>query len=270
MTILNAYVAKGGVGFLGEGMNDALALKRADVGIVVNNACDIARQSADIILMEKGLKPILQAVRLSRKAYRRVFLYLICTLTGNIGTLFSLTIIALGSEQLPMLPVQILLNNLLTDVPLLLLMTDQLDERLCEKPIQHQLSHFLRTILIFGALSSAFDLIYFFLFRGEDLALFRTGWLVFSVLCELVLVFSLRTRTVAWKGVPPSLPLLFALGGCAIVVCLLPYLPGVHDLFALRPLSLSFLAGLMGLVGLYVCANEVCKFFLRKRHITFG
>lgn len=268
MTILNAYVDKGGVGFLGEGMNDALALKRADVGIVVNNACDIARQSADIILMEKGLHPILQAVRLSRTAYAHVFLYLVCTLAGNIGTLFSLSIVALVSSHLPMLPVQILLNNLLTDVPLLLLMTDRLDPHVSEKPIKHQLSQFFHTIIIFGALSSGFDLVYFFLFRSTELATFRTGWLVFSVLCELTLVISLRTKQLAWRGTRPSAPLTIGLILCALVACFLPYTPGIRELFALHPLPVTQFLGIMGLTLLYIVANEGCKFLLQKTRIA--
>jgi Mg2+-importing ATPase len=269
MTILNAYVEKGGVGFLGEGMNDALALKRADVGIVVHNACDIAKQSADMILMEKGLHPILQAVRLSRMAYAHVFLYLICTLTGNIGTLFSLSIVAMFSNHLPMLPVQILLNNLLTDVPLLLLITDRLDPHVSQKPIQHQLSHFFHTIVIFGALSSFFDLAYFLVFRSSEITTFRTGWLIFSVLCELTLVLSLRTKKPAWRGTKPSLPLAHALALCALVACSLPYLPGIRELFALHPLPLKQFTSLLGLVALYVLGNEGCKFFLQKHRMMF-
>lgn len=261
LSLINRHELYGTVGFLGEGINDALALKRADIGIVVNNASDVAIQSADILLTEKSLNPIVKAIQMSRRIYAHISTYLLCTLTGNIGTLISLTLVALFWKDLPMLPVQILLNNLLTDVPLILLITDNLGKDEYRKPVNHAPSAVFRTILVFGLISSCFDLIYFGLFNQYALETLRTGWFVSSVLAELVLVLSLRTKVAAWKSRSVSFKLGFALVFCSVLAIALPFIPVVSHIFSLVPLSISQLTVIISLIGAYFLVNEAVKRF---------
>ena len=263
--LINEHLDHGVVGFLGEGINDALALKRADIGFVVNNGSDVARQSGDVLLLERSLSPIVAAISLSRRAYIHIRTYLVCTLAGNIGTLISLTAVIVLWKQIPMLPIQILLNNLLTDLPLLLLITDTIDESLLNKPIQEHVRRFFTVIVAFAALSSLFDFIYFFAFKGYDLSILRTGWFIFSVIAELTAVYTLRSELPLFKSPKLSRPLSFALIICYIIAFILPFSP-LGPLFHLMPLTLMQLGILGGITIIYLGANEFMKFILTKTH----
>lgn len=264
LELINRHLLKDSVGFMGEGINDALALKKADVGVVVNNASDVARQSADLILTEKSLNPIIKAVQMSRRVYSHITTYLLCTLTGNIGTLFSLTAVALFWTDLPMLPVQILLNNLLTDVPLLLLITDHVSKLEAAKPIRQTAMSFFKKMVLFGLVSSIFDMIYFFTARGGDLDELRTGWFVFSVICELILVLSLRSKEFAWKAPKISLPLKAALILCSAIAIAFIYTPSISTIFSLVPLGATQIGVIFALALIYFGVNEACKIFIHR------
>lgn len=264
LALIDMHEKHGPVGFLGEGINDALALKRADVGMVVYNASDVARQSADVLLMEKSLNPIIHAIQMSRRVYAHIYTYLLCTLAGNLGTLFSLTAVALLWTDIPMLPVQILLNNLLTDVPLLLLVTDRLSKIDYTKPIDHSAREFFRQVTIFALISTAFDMLYFFIFKDQDLSVLRTGWFVFSVLCELILVMSLRSISSIWSAQKISKPLAIALACCAFVAVSLPFIPVIAKTFHLVRLAPSSMTIIVVLVLLYLTTNETYKYISRR------
>jgi Mg2+-importing ATPase len=261
--LIDQHEQHGVVGFLGEGINDALALKRADIGFVVSNASDVARQASDVILLEKSLQPIVTAVMMSRQAFIKVRTYLLCTLTGNLGTLFSLTAVVLISQQIPLLPIQILLNNLLTDLPLLFLITDKISKHSLQSPVKDEMRKFFQTIIIFAALSSVFDFIFFFFFRHYDITVLRTGWFVFSVFAELTLVLSLRSERPLFKA--PRISTIFA---AALIICFaaaiaLPYLP-VGSVFHFVPLSVVQVAVLFGITIIYLAVNELMKRVLRR------
>lgn len=264
LTLIDMHEKHGPVGFLGEGINDALALKRADVGMVVYNASDVARQSADVLLMEKSLNPIIHAIQMSRKVYAHIYTYLLCTLAGNLGTLFSLTAVALLWTDIPMLPVQILLNNLLTDVPLLLLVTDRLSKIDYTKPIDHSAKEFFRQVTIFALISTVFDMVYFFIFKEQDLPVLRTGWFVFSVLCELILVLSLRSTSSIWSAQKISKQLATALVGCALVAVSLPFIPFIAKTFHLVRLTPSSVVIIVTILFLYLTTNETYKYISRR------
>ena len=262
--LIDEHVDNGVVGFLGEGINDALALKRADIGFVVNNASDVARQSADVILLEKSLNPVATAVTLSRRAFIHLRTYLLCTLTGDIGTLISLTAVAIFWQQIPMLPIQILLNNLLTDVPLMFIVLDNLSEDEIKKPIRVQPRKFFNVIFIFAFLSSVFDFIFFFAFKHYDISIVRTGWFVFSVFAELTLVFSLRSELSFFKSPKISRVLLGVLGICYVVALVLPYI-AIGSVFHLMPLSLVQVGTIIGIMIAYFGMNELLKWLLFKK-----
>jgi len=262
--IIDQHVPRGVVGFLGDGINDALALKRSDIGFVVNNASDVARQSSDVILIEKSLNPIARAIMLSRQAYFHIRTYLLCTLTGNIGTLVSLTLVVLFWQQIPMLPIQILLNNLLTDLPLMFLIADTIASSSLTSPIENNPTTFFKIIFIYALLSSIFDFVFFFMFYHYDITILRTGWFVFSVLAEIALVLSLRSQLSIFKAPHLSKILGYSLIICSLVAIVLPFTK-FGELFSLYPLSLMQISLLLGIIGIYIIANEIVKKFVFKK-----
>ncbi len=262
--LIDEHLDHGVVGFLGEGINDAMALKRADIGFVVNNGSDVARQSGDVLLLEKSLNPVIAAVTMSREAFMKIRTYLLCTLTGNIGTLFSLTTVVVFWQQIPMLPIQILLNNILTDLPLMFLITDHISAESVKRPIRDEAKKFFKIIVIFAAISSLFDFIFFFTFRGYDISVLRTGWFVFSVVAELTLVFSLRSELSLFKSPKMSKILGVVLVACYITAIALPFL-SFGSLFKLIPLTVFQIGILIGIAVVYLGANELAKKFLFRK-----
>ena len=265
LALIDRHLAEGTVGFLGEGINDALALRRADVGIVVSNASDVARQSADIILLEKSLNPISVAIKQSRRVFEHIITYLLCTLTGNIGTLFSLTIISLWWKDIPMLPIQILLNNLLTDVPLMLLMSDALTPSVLAHPLHQNPRKMIKIIALFAFISTIYDLTYFMIFQNSEVSTVQTGWFVLSVIAELVLVLSLRSTLSIFKAPKMKLPLALTLCVCACLAIVLPFIPYVSKIFHFVPLPFSTIGYILGTGVLYLIINEIVKYFLFLR-----
>lgn len=264
--LIDEHLDHGVVGFLGEGINDALALKRADIGFVVSNASDVARQAGDVILLEKSLAPIRDAIRMSRKAFAHIRTYLLCTLAGNIGTLISLTVVVVLWQEIPMLPIQILLNNLLTDVPLMFLLADSISESLVRRPIRDEARKFFFLIFIFATLSSLFDFAFFFLFKGYQLEVLRTGWFVFSVLAELTLVFSLRSELSIFKSPKVARLLGWALVVCYVIALGLPFTT-LGSVFHLVPLSIIQVLLIVGLTSVYLFGNEVLKWVYRRTQV---
>lgn len=262
--LIDEHLDRGVVGFLGEGINDAMALKRADIGFVVNNASDVARQSGDVILLEKSLSPIIRAIQMSRRAFVHIRTYLLCTLTGNIGTLISLTSVVIIWQQIPMLPIQILLNNLLTDLPLMFLISDTLSEQMVSRPIRDEAKRFFGIIFVFALISSVFDFAFFFLFKQYDIVVLRTGWFVFSVLAELTLVFSLRSELSIFKAPKISKILGVVLVLCYAAAIVLPFV-GLGSVFHLVPLTLMQVGILLGVTVVYLVANELVKKVMFKK-----
>ncbi len=267
LEIINRHIEHGVVGFLGEGINDALALKRADVGITVSNASDVARQSADILLTEKSLAPIAKAVQLSRRAYLYITTYLLCTLAGNLGTLFSLTLVASFWHDLPMLPTQILLNNLLTDLPLALLITDALHKDSLKKPITQSPRALFKIVLVFAGISSLFDMTYFLgiAYFDAPTAVIQTGWFVFSVISELFLVLTLRRILNNMKLFSTSKTLGTAIIACFVTAFALPLLPMTRDFFKFQTLSMVICVSVIMLAIVQLFVNEI----IRKKYVTY-
>lgn len=267
LALMDRFLQMGPVAFLGDGINDALALKRADVGIAVDNASDIAKESADIILLEKDLSPILKSVGAGRKSLRNILTYIMYTLSGNAGTFFSLTVASFFYPVLPMLPIQILLNNLLTDLPLMLIITDNGDEYSMRHVPHFQPRKVLQRVLVFGLISSFFDLIYFTLYRGVSVEEFQTGWFVFSVLTELALILSIRSSRFIFKSPAMSVPLSFAV----IISLFLPFVFVYNTFFAhvfnFATLPFNTVAFLFYITLIYIAFNEIAKYFMRKRNL---
>lgn len=210
------------VGFLGEGFNDAPALKIADVGLVVKEATDIAREAADIILLGKGLHVIINGIKEGRLVFNNTLKYLQIVLSSNFGNFYSIAIASFFIDYLPMLPLQILLVNLLSDFPMIAIASDSIDISELRKPKRYNLKNLAFFIIIFGLISAPFDFALFLFFKHSP-ALLQTNWFIESVLTELVIITSLRTRLVFFKAKPMSRSLFALTIISAIAACIIPF-----------------------------------------------
>ena len=248
------------VGYLGDGINDAPALHAADVGISVDDAADVARAAADLILLEHDLSVVLRAVVQGRRAVRNVAKYVFMGSSSNFGNMLSMALAAVLLPFLPMLPVQVLLNNLIYDLSQTVLPFDTVDEEATSKPARWDNHLVARFMLVFGPLSSVFDLLTFYaLFKlfAAGQSLFQTGWFVESLATQILVVFAIRTRRPLLKSRPHSLLLAAALGLTAVALAL-PFTP-VGAWFGLIPLPPLFFLYLAVAVGAYLVLVEAAK-----------
>lgn len=182
------------VGFLGEGINDAPALKIADVGIVVAEASDIAREAADIVLLKQSLATIIDGIREGREIFANTVKYIKATLISNFGNFYAIAVASLIVTFLPMLPVQLLLLNLLSDFPMIAIATDTVDKTELRRPRSYQVREVVLVAMILGLVSMVFDFIFFGLFFRRGAEVLQSNWFIGSVITELLLIFSIRTR----------------------------------------------------------------------------
>jgi Mg2+-importing ATPase len=195
------------VGYMGDGINDAPSLKAADVGISVNNAVDIAKESADLILMHKSLDDLIKAVVEGRKTFANTLKYLMMVLSSNFGNAYSMSVASLVIPFLPLLPTQILLNNLIYDASQLSLPSDSVDDEDLKRPQRFEIKKVKRFMLIFGPVSSIFDFITFsillLVFRFNE-ASFQTGWFIESLATQVLVVYIIRTKRLPFIESRPS------------------------------------------------------------------
>jgi Mg2+-importing ATPase len=211
------------VGFLGEGINDAPALKIANVAIVVQGATDIAREASDIILLNKSLKVIIDGIKEGRETFANTSKYIKATLSSNFGNFYTVAIASLFINFLPLLPLQILLINLLTDFPMIAVAADTVDSEELISPRTYDIREIALVGTFLGIISSFFDFLFFALFVSISPQVLQTNWFMGSVLTELVFLFSIRTRLPIWKAKKPAF-ILFILTVIAFMTAiLLPY-----------------------------------------------
>lgn len=249
------------VGFLGEGINDAPSLKEAHVGLVVKGASDIATDAADIVLLKKDLKVIIDGIWIGRTTFSNIIKYIIVTISSNFGNFFSIALASLFLKHLPMLPIQILLVNLLSDVQMILIATDRVDIDELKKPPVYDIKHISFAIMLFALINSASDFVFFSLFSGYPPQVLQTNWFIESLWTELVLIFSLRTKKVFFKAARPSFGLVVLSGICFALSLILPYSVFGQRFFHFSPPSMHHLVVITGIVVGFFISNEIVKRF---------
>ncbi len=248
------------VGYLGDGINDAGALHLADVGISVDTAVDVAKSAAAIVLMDKDLAVLEHGVRLGRQTFANTLKYITTTVSANFGNVASMVVASAFLPFLPLLPRQILLLNFLSDIPSTTLAADHVDAEQLERPQRWDIGFIRDFMVLFGLLSTAFDLLTFaVLLQVFDAGstLFRSAWFVGSTLTELAVLLVLRTRRPAYRS-RPGRALLITSGVVAVVTIAIPYSTGA-SLLGLRPLPAAVLGSLVLITLAYVVAAEATK-----------
>ena len=247
------------VGFLGEGINDAPALKVANVALAVKGASDIANDASDIILLKKSLKVIVDGIKEGRSVFANTNKYIMSTLTSNFGNFFAMSAITLLIDFLPMLPLQILLVNLLSDFPMIAVATDNIDLESVRTPHKYNLKSFALIALLLGMVSTIFDFIFFGAFFRFSPSVLQTSWFIGSILTELLFIFSIRTKFFFLKSSPPSKILLGLALFAGLCTILIPFTSIGQHVFGFTKPSFSNLAIILGIAGVYLAVSETIK-----------
>jgi Mg2+-importing ATPase len=254
------------VGYLGDGINDAPSLHTADVGISVDGAVDVAKDAADIILLEHDLEVVERGVREGRRTFGNIMKYIMMGTSSNFGNMFSMAGASLILPFLPMLPIQVLLNNFLYDLSEVPIPMDEVDDELLAQPRHWDIKFIRNFMLVLGSVSSIFDFLTFglllWVFNATE-ALFQTGWFMESLATQVLVIFVIRTRGSPLRSRPNPL-----LAGTSLTVAavgiLLPY-TAIGRWFGFVPLPLTFLAALGATVVCYlVLAESVKRWFYRR------
>lgn len=254
------------VGYIGDGINDASAIKAADVGISVDTAVDVAKETADIVLLEKDLKVLHDGILEGRKTFINTLKYIFITTSANFGNMISVAATSLFLPFLPLLPKQILLLNLLSDLPAMAISSDSVDAEQLTKPRKWDTKLIQKFMIVFGIESSLFDLLtfgvllWFFKTTPER---FQTGWFLESVATEILILLVIRTQRTFLKSKPGNY-LLYAVLFVGIVTIILPYLP-IADSLGLSPLPWPMGVGMISIALLYALVAELTKHYFFRR-----
>lgn len=255
------------VAFLGDGVNDALALHRADIGISVESAADVAKDAADVLLLDKDLSVLANGVMEGRRIFANTIKYVLMGTSSNFGNMFSASVASVVLPFLPMLPGQILLNNLLYDTGQLAIPTDRVDPEQLRAPSHWDIAFIRRFMLTFGPISSVFDFATFalmiFVFSAAPPE-FRTGWFIESIATQTLIIFAIRTRRVPFFRSRPSLALAVASLAVVAVGAWLPFSP-VAGVLGFAPIPLPFFLALVGMIVAYLVLVEVAKVWFFSR-----
>lgn len=262
--IIELLQEKNKVGFLGDGINDGPGLKIANVALVVQGASDVAKQAADIILLKKDLKVIVDGIREGREIFSNTTKYITATLSANFGNFYAVAISSLLIDFLPMLPVQILLVNLLSDFPMIAMATDKVDAREIRVPQKYDLKSIIYLVIVLGLVSSIFDFLTFAIFSKASPAVLQTSWFMESILTELVFIFSIRSPKMFSRFTRPSAFLTGFIVFAGLITIILPFTGVGQNLIGfIRPTGVQ-MAIIVTLVISYLLSTESAKLAYNK------
>ncbi len=256
------------VGYLGDGINDAPSLKASDVGISVDNAVDIAKESADLILLKKSLAVLEDGVLEGRRTFANIVKYIKIGASSNFGNMFSMTGASLLLPFLPMLPIQILLNNFLYDISQVAIPSDEVDKSYLLKPRPWDVGYIKKVMYVFGPISSLFDFITFgamlLLYPGRQ-DLFHTGWFLESIFTQTLVVHVIRTDKIPFLESRPSRFMVLMSAGILALAAVLPYSPLAGAFGFVRPPA-SFFFCLFAILAAYLLVIQFAKNRFIKKH----
>jgi Mg2+-importing ATPase len=260
------------VGFMGDGINDAPALRTADIGISVDTAVDIAKEAADIILLEKSLMVLEEGVIEGRKTFANMLKYIKMTASSNFGNVFSVLLASAFIPFLPMLPMHLLVQNLLYDFSQIAIPFDNVDEELVKEPQRWNPGDIGRFMLFFGPVSSIFDImtycVMWFVFSAnspDHQTLFQSGWFVEGLMTQTLVVHMIRTRKIPFIQSMPGLPLLFTTSLIMAIGIFIPMGPFAHY-FKMQALPLSYFPILVAMLLGYMWLTQMMKDYYTRRY----
>ena len=265
------------VGYMGDGINDAPALRDADVGISVDTAVDIAKESADIILLEKSLTVLKEGVIQGRAVFGNIIKYIKMAASSNFGNMFSVLPASAFLPFLPMLPIQILILNMIYDISQLSLPWDRMDEEFLRKPRKWDASGLARFMVYIGPCSSVYDLLtYFvmwFVFKGYlvgpggvyvNAGLFQAGWFVESMMSQTLIIYMIRTRKIPFIQSTPTLPVILVTSLAIATACLIPFSP-LGAAVGFKPLPAGYWPYLAAMIVCYLTQTQLVKVFYMEK-----
>lgn len=262
--LIKKMIDQHNVGFLGEGINDAPAMKTVHVGLAVNNAVDIAKEAADVILLRKSLNVIIDGVEEGRTIVANTTKYLYVSLASTFSNFYTIAFVSFFIDFLPMLPLQILLVNILSDIPLIAIATDHVAAEDLKRPQTYNMKAIIVSVVLWAVMSSFFDAIFFASFLHKKPAIVQTSWFMMCIFTELLFFYAIRTRRFFLDAPAPSSLLIALSATVALTTFALPLTsigqtlfqfvrPSAHDVMILVFIALS-----------YLCAIETIKYCMRK------
>lgn len=252
------------VGYQGDGINDAPSLKLADVAIAVNNATDVCRDSADILLLRSDLGVIINGIKYGRGIFANINKYIRYTMIGNFGNFFALSALYLLSADLPLLTTQLLLTNMLGDVPLVAISTDNVEEEALSQPSKYNMHSLIFLSAVLGTYTALFELVFFALIKHQSIATSQTSLYLYLTILGFVVILSVRNRDHFWKAKRLSNALLISFGGIIFLTFAVVYFKPTQNLFSFTPLSWSMVGLVLLMTGLYFAFLDVIKVWFYK------
>ncbi|MCL5257759.1 MAG: cation-transporting P-type ATPase [Patescibacteria group bacterium] len=247
------------VAYQGDGINDAPSLKLADVAIAVDTATDVAKENADIILLNRNLEVVINGIKSGRSIFTNINKYIKYTMVGNFGNFLALASLYLTSTVLPLLPTQILLTSVITDIPLISISSDTVAEKEIVKPERHNPRELILLSLLLGVPTALFEIFYFVFIQNQTIIFEQTSLYVFLTFVQLVVFFSIRHNDYFWRAKKPALVLILLFLTAAIFSLGIIYLPLSQHLFSFTALSFSTIASIFGLTLIYFLVLDSLK-----------
>ncbi len=256
------------VGYQGDGINDAPSLKLADVAIAVNHATDVARDSADILLLRNDLGVVINGINYGRGIFANINKYIRYTMIGNFGNFFALSALFLLSAQLPLLTVQLLLTNMLGDVPLVAISTDNVDSENLQRPSRYNMHSLIFLSMVLGSYTAIFEVLFYALVRHHSIAVTQTSLYLYLTIIGFVVILAVRNRGHFWQAIKMSRALKLSFGVILLITIAIVYFKPTQQLFDFRPLSLVMLATILGMTLAYFIFLDVIKVWFYKTSIA--